>query len=104
MPRHKVNASTISAALELLIDNGFEGLSRALELLLNEAMLLDRSRYLEASPYERTEARRGHANGFKSKQVNTRVGALALRVPQVRDSNENGKQFYPSLLEWGQRS
>ena len=104
MPRHKVNATTISAALELLIENGFEGLAGALEIFLNEAMMIDRSNYLVASPYERTEARRGHANGFKSKQVNTRVGSLDLRIPQVRDSDEDGERFYPSILERGQRS
>ena len=63
MPRHTPDATTIDSALELLTENGFEGLSRALELLLNEAMRLERSEYLGAGPYERTGARRGYANG-----------------------------------------
>ena len=57
------DATTFDAALELLTENGFEGLSTALELLLNEAMRLERSEYLGAGPYERSAGRRGYANG-----------------------------------------
>ena len=46
MPRHTPDATTFDAALELLTENDFEGLSTALELLLNEAMRLERSEYL----------------------------------------------------------
>lgn len=46
----------------------------------------------------RTEARNDHANGFKEKRFQTRLGPLNLRVPQVRGS-ENG--FYPLSLEKG---
>jgi putative transposase len=62
-------------------------------------MLLERQRFLNAEPYERTLQRRDYANGFKPKQLRTRVGDLDLRVPQVRSS-----QFYPSALERGTRS
>jgi transposase-like protein len=50
---------------------------------------------------ERTEARNGHANGFKDKRFQTRLGALELRVPQVRGSDDG---FYPQSLEKGLRS
>jgi transposase-like protein len=71
--------------------------------LLNEAMKLERSQFLEASPYERTSDRVGYANGFKPKRVNSRVGKLDLNIPQVRDvDSENG--FYPRSLEKGLRS
>jgi transposase-like protein len=85
--------------LELLNQQGSEALGDALTILLNAAMLLERQRFLNAEPYERTPARRDHANGFKPKQLRTRVGDLDLRVPQVRSS-----QFYPSALERGTRS
>lgn len=85
--------------LELLIEQGFEGLARALEALLNEAMKIERTQTLQARPYQRTPARRGQANGFKPKTVRTRVGELELAVPQAR-----GVEFYPSALEKGQRS
>jgi putative transposase len=55
---------------------------------------------LEAAPYQRTEKRRGYANGFKPKTVTTRLGELALEVPPVRGE----VAFYPSALERGVRS
>ena len=85
--------------LELLADHGFEGMAMAMQTLLNEAMKLERSQVLGARPFERTPQRRGYANGFKPKTVQTRVGALELAVPQTR-----GIEFYPSALERGTRS
>jgi putative transposase len=89
----------VREALELLAEQGFEGLAQAMELLLNEAMKIERTQALAARPYERTPARRGQANGFKPKTVQTRIGPLELAVPQTR-----GVSFYPSALEKGQRS
>lgn len=85
--------------LTLLTDHGFEGFADAMQILMNEAMKLEREAALGAQPYERTSARRGHANGFKPKTVATRLGRLELSVPQTR-----GVAFYPSALERGTRS
>ena len=35
--------------------------------------------------YERGEARKAHANGFKNKMLLTRLGKLNFSVPQVRE-------------------
>lgn len=86
-------------AIQLLAEHGFDGLAAALELLLNEVMKLERVEVLQAAPYERTEDRKGYANGFKGKTVHSRVGDLHLRVPQTRDVD-----FYPQALERGVRS
>jgi putative transposase len=85
--------------LELLQQEGPSPFLGALQLMLNTVMILERQRALGAQPYERTEERQGHANGFKPKTLHTRMGALELRVPQTR-----GVEFYPSVLEKGQRS
>jgi transposase-like protein len=85
--------------LDLMCDHGFSGMAQAMQVLFNEAMKLQRSAVLGARPFERTPLRRGQANGFKPKTVETRLGALELRVPQTR-----GVPFYPSALEKGQRS
>lgn len=85
--------------LELLIEHGFGGLATALQVLLNEAMKLERTHVLHAEPYERTTERRGYANGFKPRTIHSRVGELQLNVPQTR-----GVEFYPSSLERGTRS
>lgn len=89
----------LADVMELLAQSGLDGLSDALRILLNAAMLLERERYLGAAAYERTPERRGYANGFKPKTLATRVGQLELQVPQVREGG-----FYPSALERGSRS
>ncbi|MFT5728827.1 MAG: putative transposase [Desulforhopalus sp.] len=87
------------SAMELLIENGFNGIADAVSLLMNTAMQIERSRYLKAELYERTDQRQSYANGYKSKTVKTRVGKVALAVPQTRDC-----EFYPQSLERGLRS
>jgi transposase-like protein len=90
--------------LEVLTANGFEGMADAMAILFNEAMQLERSAFLEAGPYERSEDRRGYANGFKPKTMRTRVGEMALQIPQVRDLEPGSEGFYPKSLERGLRS
>jgi len=63
-------------------------------------MLQERGHAFRAQPYERTDRRTCHANGFKPKTVATRIGPLPLRVPQVRGDLD----FYPNALEKGVRS
>ncbi len=104
MTRHDPDPKTIATALELLTDHGFEGMAGCLEALLNEAMRIERSAYLGAGPYERSDGRRGYANGFKPKHVDTRLGSLALEIPQVRDLDPGVEPFYPKALERGDRS
>lgn len=80
--------------------HGCDGASEVLRLLLNQAMEIERSQVLGANPYERTDTRRGYANGFKPKTMQTRAGKITLDVPQVRGEVE----YYPSVLEKGVRS
>lgn len=96
---HQTNDNVLSQVYEVLVGAGFDGLAETLTLLLNEVMRIERSQHLQAQPYERTEQRRGYANGFKPKRVRTRVGELELAVPQVRAGD-----FYPSSLDKGLRS
>ena len=91
--------STINEVFELISSQGFDGLKEAVTMLINEAMQIERSKHLQADPYERSKARQGYANGFKPKCVKSRLGELELSVPQVRDSS-----FYPGALERGLRS
>jgi putative transposase len=94
-----VENNQFDLAMELLIENGFNGIADAVSILMNTAMKIERSRYLQAEPYERTEQRQSYANGYKSKTVKTRVGRVDLAVPQTRDC-----EFYPQSLERGLRS
>lgn len=84
---------------EIISDYGMDGLPKVVEILFNEAMRLERARYLGAEDYERSEGRKGYANGYKPKAVKSRLGELDLQIPQVRDGG-----FYPGCLEKGLRS
>lgn len=98
MAQHGENR-TIGEAVELLKTDGFDGLAEAVTVLLNAAMVAERSEHLGAAPYERSAERTGYANGYKDKAMKTRLGTLALKVPQSRDG-----EFYPQSLERGLRS
>lgn len=100
---HQTQSSNLTSALELLTEQGLPGMAEAIRILVNEAMKLQRTEFLDAQPHERTETRRGHANGYKPKNVTTRVGDIEFAVPQVRD-RVDGERFYPSALEKGIRS
>ncbi len=100
---HPNESTTESTQFDLMIqvldEHGFDGMARAIGILVNEAMKIERSEALGAGPYERTSHRRGYANGFKPKTLATRVGKVELQVPQTRDV-----EFYPKSLERGVRS
>lgn len=94
-----MQSNDLNDAVQLLADNGFEGMANAMQILFNEAMKLERTEYIGAEPYQRTDQRRDYANGYKSKTVSSRLGKLNLEIPQTRDGD-----FYPSALERGERS
>jgi putative transposase len=85
--------------LEQIAEQGFEYLPELIRILVNAAMQVERQKYLAVGPYERSDNRQGHANGYKPKTVQTRMGEITFAVPQVREGG-----FYPDALEKGLRS
>jgi transposase-like protein len=92
--------SLLNQIVNQLCTEGSDGFAEALRVLLNHAMQAERSTALGAAPYERSTTRKGHANGFKPKTLQTRLGEFTVDVPQVRGELD----FYPSALERGLRS
>ena len=68
-------------------------MARLLEQVLNQVLEAQRSEHVHAEPYERTEDRRGYRNGYKPRQLTTRVGTLTLRVPHVREGTFSSDLF-----------
>ncbi|NBO86326.1 MAG: hypothetical protein EBV38_07950 [Burkholderiaceae bacterium] len=94
------NGTATEEIMELLMQTGIsENMAQVVQLLVNEAMRMERSGYLNAQPYERTQDRVDQANGFKPKFLKTRIGELELAVPQTRNGG-----FYPSVIQKGLRS
>lgn len=104
MPHHETNPTAFTQVLELLVEQGFDGMANAMQVLFNEAMKIERAEFIGAEPHERSTTRHGWANGFKSKQISTRAGKIELDVPQVRGLGDDEAGFYPKSLERGVRS
>lgn len=85
--------------LEQITAQGTEFLPELIRVLVNAAMKAERQQHLGAAPYQRSSERQGHANGFKPKTLNTRMGKITFDIPQVREGD-----FYPHALEKGLRS
>jgi len=64
-----------------------------IEVVARRVMEEELSLHLGAQRHERTQERTGHRNGYKPRSLKTRVGELALRVPQAR-----GTQPYSPML------
>lgn len=91
----------VAALMEQLIETGPESMAHVFTALFNLAMRLEREQHLGAGLHERNEGRRGYANGYKPKTVDTPAGTLTLRVPKSRGCEE---PFFPQSLERGRRS
>jgi putative transposase len=85
--------------MERVSQQGLNILPELIQVIINAAMQSERQQYLNAEPYQHSEERQGHANGYKPKTVHTRVGNVTFAIPQVREGG-----FYPEALEKGLRS
>lgn len=97
MTRDKV-APKMEEVKALFTENP-EAFRSLLQKVVQDALESEMENFLEAGPYERTETRRGYRAGYYSRRMETRVGTLALRVPQDREGN-----FKTELFERYQRS
>lgn len=79
--------------------NRNEGLSELVSAVINQILEVQVNDHLHAKPYERCEERQGFRNGYREREITTRVGTLNLRVPRVRDGS-----FSPELFTRYQRS
>jgi len=91
---------TLSQALLPALLSGQDGLAKLIQSALNQVLEAQMAEHLGAERYERTEERDGrYRNGYRERQLLTRVGPIALRVPQTRDGS-----FSPEIFERYQRS
>src|SRR5690606_31699765 len=90
---------TVDAELLHQLFSGDEGVAKLVESVLNQVLQAQVTEHLKAQPYERTEDRAGYRNGYRQREMKTRVGTLELRMPRVRDGS-----FSTDLVERYQRS
>ncbi len=81
---HRPRTGITTATQSVLTDDP-DFLRVLVERVLQELLEAEMTAYLHAEPYERNATRTGYRNGYKTRQLNTRVGTLTLQVPQDRD-------------------
>jgi len=96
------NDTAIEAVLEHLIEHGPGDIATVFGRAFELAMQIERERFLRAGSYERTAERRGYANGYKSKRIDTPAGTVTVDVPKT--AGHDGEPFFPQSLERGRRS
>ena len=67
--------------------------SRLMESVINQVLDAQMTKHLGAENYERSGDRIGYRNGYRLRQLYTRIGHLTLRVPQTRDGSFNTEIF-----------
>jgi len=91
MAEYKVTVS--DALLSNLLSGDKQGLGELVESVLNQVLEAQAEEQLGAGRYERREGRTGYRNGYRPRQLYSRVGPLTLRVPQFRDGGFSTEIF-----------
>jgi putative transposase len=85
----RLDAQTVQGIL--LDDPDF--LHEIVERVLQELLEAEMTQHIGAAPHQRTNARKGHRNGYKPRTLRTRVGTLNLLVPQDREGTFSTRLF-----------
>ena len=67
--------------------NQDQEMAKLVEKVLNKVLEAEVTEKLQAGPYERSEDRQGYRNGYRDREMKTRVGTLELAVPRTRDGH-----------------
>jgi transposase-like protein len=74
-------------------DSKDEAFSRLLEAILNQVLVAQSAEQLGAMPYERSEDRTAYRNGFRDRDLTTRIGSITLRIPRHRNGEFSTTMF-----------
>jgi len=80
-------------------DSRDDSFSKLLEAIFNQVLIAQSTEQLGAAPYERSDERLAYRNGFRDRELTTRIGTLNLRIPRHRNGH-----FSTSLFSRYQRS
>lgn len=78
------NGTGVDAAVQAVLTDDPDFLRDLVTHVVQEMLETEMTAHLGAASYERTESRTGQRNGYKPRQLQTRVGTLTLMVPQDR--------------------
>lgn len=78
------NGTSGDAVVQAFLTDDPDFLRDLVARVIQEMLDMEMTAHLGAAPYERTARRTGQRNGYKPRQLQTRVGTLTLSVPQDR--------------------
>ena len=78
---------------DLFMGNREKSMSILLEQVINAVLNKQAAEQLNAEPYERNDDRVTYRNGYREREITTRVGTLTLRVPKFRDGTFSTELF-----------
>lgn len=70
-----------------------EAFSKLLKTILNQVLDAQSVEQLGAERYERNDTRVGYRNGYRERDITTRIGTITLQVPRHRDGEFNTDMF-----------
>lgn len=70
-----------------------EAFAKLLETILNQVLDAQSTEQLGAERYERNDERAGYRNGYRDRDLTTRIGTITLRVPRHRNGEFNTDMF-----------
>ena len=85
-----LNEETLKA---LMLGDHEEAVRTLLEAVFDAVLKAETSEQIGADSYERSEERRTYRNGYRTRELTTRVGPLILHVPKLRDCTFSTKLF-----------
>ena len=92
MAKDHRRVDTELAQEEVLLDDP-DFLHQIVERVVQQMLEAEMTEHVGAAPHERTDARKGHRNGYKPRALRTRVGTLNLLVPQDREGTFSTRLF-----------
>ena len=73
--------------LQLLLEDRGEAFKSILQSSLNKILQVESAEQIKAAPYERSKDRTDSRNGTRERELNTRIGQIALQVPRHRNGS-----------------
>jgi transposase-like protein len=76
---------------------GLKSFPEMISIQMNEAMRIERSKYLNANPYQRSHERSEYTNVYKPKTVRIRLDEAAIDNSQVEEGGFYSQALVKSL-------
>ena len=78
---------------ELLLGDRDKAMQSIMAKILDEILKSEATEQIKAKAYERSDERTNSRNGYRVRQLTTRVGSLELHVPKLRHGNFSTQLF-----------